>query len=691
MRSAVRICPPRPRDEDRGGAGDGGHNPPSFDEPLGGALRRGRASPWLALAALALASPAFAEEPEHGVEVHGTRHPKAGPRDDSVSSEVIPRERLQAPGLTAAEALRASPGVAITELGGLGASASIGVRGATSAQTPVYLGTVRINDEVGGSADLATVPLWFIERIELYRGDAPPDADRAAPGGSVHFVPRRPDGKLGFGGLVGGHGTYGGWATASSGSAADGVIGGIGLEAASNDYAFDDSRGTVFTSSDDRDARMSNADAALFGAWLHARRRLGRTELALLASHGSLERGARRLANVPTSLSRESLTRRLAALTARTGFGESGNWFEAQTTLLTSSNHVTDPALELLLGSDDVRVRGVRGIQSVALRLAAGQRLWLRSALDASVEKLTRREDVFAPRGRPALEAARFDLRPSLSGEVGEGVWSLRALAAVECTSARESRLEACSEHPLTGRVGPSLRLGELVAFVNLARTARAPTLGELFGMSPVVHGNPRLVSERAHGIDAGLRVHDAAGIGLWLGASGFARWTRDLIVPTRTAQGYIVPENRERSRTVGAELEAGAQPVQGLHLDASLTLTDARDTTGERTTENDVLPFLPRLVFSPGVAYARAVHFASLERAALSLRYVYQSSRYADRAGLAVIPEQGNLEIGGEADFAGVVTVRVRVENVLDENRFDVVGFPRPGTTAFASFEARL
>lgn len=623
--------------------------------------------------------------------MRGTRHPKAAPRDDSVSSEVIPRERLQAPGLTAAEALRASPGVAISELGGLGASASIGVRGATSAQTPVYLGSVRINDEVGGSADLATVPLWFIERIELYRGDAPADADRAAPGGSVHFVPRKPDGQFGLGALVGGHGTYGAWATGSSGTPADGVIGGVGLEAADNRYAFDDSRGTAFTASDDRPARMSNTDAALFAAWLHARRQLGPTQLSLLASHGSLDRGARRLAHVPTTLARESLQRRLVALTARTALGANGSWFEGQTAVLTSTNHVTDPARELALGSSDVRVSGVRGTQSVALRLAAGERLWLRSALDTSFERITRDEDVLTPRGRPALEAARFDLRPSLSGEVGEGLWSLRGFTAVECTSAKETRLEVCGEHPITGRAGPSLRIGKLVAFANAARTARAPTLGELFGMSPVVHGNPRLDPERAVSLDAGLRVHDLASIGLWLGASGYVRWTRDLIVFSRTAQGYVVPENRERSRILGAELELGAAPLPGLHLDASLTLTDARDTSAERVTVNDVLPFLPRLVFSPGVVYSRSLDFAGVDRVALSARYVHQASRYADRAGLAVIPAQDNLELGGELDFVRSLTLRVRVDNVLAQDRFDVVGFPLPGRTLFASLEARL
>jgi hypothetical protein len=86
-------------------------------------------------------------------------------------------------------------------------------------------------------------------------------------------------------------------------------------------------------------------------------------------------------------------------------------------------------------------------------------------------------------------------------------------------------------------------------------------------------------------------------------------------------------------------EGELGAEPLPGLRLDASLTLTDARDTTGRRATANDVLPFLPRLVFSPGVTYGRSLNVAGIERVALSARYIHQASRYADRAGLAFAP----------------------------------------------------
>ena len=62
----------------------------------------------------------------------------------------------------------------------------------TAAETPVYLAGVRINDDVAGAADLSTLPLWLIDRVEIYRGNAPLEADRFGIGGAIFFEPLRP-------------------------------------------------------------------------------------------------------------------------------------------------------------------------------------------------------------------------------------------------------------------------------------------------------------------------------------------------------------------------------------------------------------------------------------------------------------------------------------------------------------------
>src|SRR4051812_49935233 len=113
-------------------------------------------------------------------------------REPFAASSRVGRERLAAPGVRAPEVLRSEVGVQIAETGGLGAPATASIRGATAAQTPVYLGGVRLNDQVGGAADLSTIPLWLVERVDVYRGNAPFEADELGIGGAVFFEPRRP-------------------------------------------------------------------------------------------------------------------------------------------------------------------------------------------------------------------------------------------------------------------------------------------------------------------------------------------------------------------------------------------------------------------------------------------------------------------------------------------------------------------
>jgi iron complex outermembrane receptor protein len=104
-------------------------------------------------------------------------------------------------------------------------------------------------------------------------------------------------------------------------------------------------------------------------------------------------------------------------------------------------------------------------------------------------------------------------------------------------------------------------------------------------------------------------------------------------------------------------------------------------------------LPFRSRLVVASGVRATTGptgVRFA--EELALRARHVYQSSRYADLAGLAVIPEQHALDLDASASaLEGRAVLRARVVNVFDTARYDVVGFPLPGRSFFASFEGRL
>ena len=117
------------------------------------------------------------------------------------------------------DALSELPSVQVARTGAGSELATAAVRGATSAQTPVYLAGVRLNDDVTGTADLSTVPLFLLRRIEVYRGNAPLDADRLGIGGAIFIdpiLPRAPRAAAGVG--FGSFGALSTWAVGAVGS-----------------------------------------------------------------------------------------------------------------------------------------------------------------------------------------------------------------------------------------------------------------------------------------------------------------------------------------------------------------------------------------------------------------------------------------------------------------------------------------
>src|SRR6187551_3585763 len=116
-------------------------------------------------------------EPAAEILVAGHKSTRPAREPTLAATRVDPRE-LSRPGANAAAVLSRVPGVQVSETGGASDLSTASVRGATSAQTPVYLAGVRLNDDVTGTADLSLVPLWMIQRVEIYRSAAPPEADR---------------------------------------------------------------------------------------------------------------------------------------------------------------------------------------------------------------------------------------------------------------------------------------------------------------------------------------------------------------------------------------------------------------------------------------------------------------------------------------------------------------------------------
>jgi iron complex outermembrane receptor protein len=211
--------------------------------------------------------------------------------------------------------------------------------------------------------------------------------------------------------------------------------------------------------------------------------------------------------------------------------------------------------------------------------------------------------------------------------------------------------------------------------------------------MSVLVRGNPSLAQETGLSADVGLRfaaMQRGETRAPWGFVGAFSRWSSDLVSFVRSAQGYVEPINVGSARVAGVEAQVGAGFLRWFAADFAATLLDPRDTTAGRLVVNDILPFQSLLVLVPRLsAETRDVGLGPAGRVRAEVRWVYQSSRYADTAGLAVIPSQSSLDAELLAQSRDKhFTVRLRATDLLDTPRFDVVGFPLPGRSAFASLE---
>ena len=640
------------------------------------------------------------DEPPLEVIVTEDARVPASSRDRTAASTVIRRDRLQAPGSTSGEVLQRVPGVQVQRSGSSSDLATASLRGASSAQTPIYLAGVRLNDDVTGTADLSTVPLWMLHRVEVFRGTAPEYADQLGLGGAVFFEPRLPSrSELTAGQLLGSWGTAGTWMAGAVASPDASALVSVRRDTAANDYPYRNDRGTVFAPGDDSEVRRENADFESYDVWAISRYRLGRGgRITTVLESFDREQGVTGLAVLPALGSRARVRRQLAAISAavpchRSGASDDRCQVEITSSALAGIVSIADPFRELGLLTDRVDSRGLRLTEQARLRYWFGDRWQATVGLSQSLESLDS-----VRRGQDAIAARREVTRPALSGEVRVlDELSLVALLAGEChTTSATARGETCGVLEPTARLGAQVRAtGQLTLLGNVGRYVRVPTLGELYGVSPLVLGDAGLRPETGSAADAGVRLslpaRDPRGLRGYVEAFGFQRNSRSLIAYRRTSFRQVRPYNVGRARVRGLELAAGGTWLAALRAETALTLLDPRDTTPTRAYANDVLPYRSRLVLSQLVEVfdRNAWPALGVGHAALGARISHRSSRHQNPAGIAPIPHQTSVDLEGVAKLAGDhLALRATLTNSFDASQSDAVGLPLPGRGFFASAE---
>jgi iron complex outermembrane receptor protein len=596
------------------------------------------------------------------------------------------------------------PGVTTTRTGSLGSVTTLSLRGSNPDQVRYVIDGVPIAIAEGGAVDVSTLPLGDVERVEVYRGQAPLAFGESAMGGIVAITTRTPGTpSLAARAGVGSFGARFGDASAGGRLGRLRLYLGVHGLSSRGDFPYANDNGTPLNPADDSLAARTNNDVAQADGTLRAAVDLpGRRTLSLGLIGFGRDQGLQGQHFIPTVFARFSTARAIGYLRydSREDLGEGGR-VGAQLFASMQRDHYTDQGY---LSAGPLATRDTTKQAGSMVEVSRPLASWLRlGALGgARVETFQPANELDAmPVGAPArrlaavagAEATLHSTRADL-----DVIPSVRFEAISDVVTGRD-RLsgEPLPAAPAITRSLPVARLGALRPLgahatlkANVGRYARVPSFLELYGGPGLLLGNPDLQPERgtngdvALEIDAGQRVHVYARTAL------FGSRATDLIEWQHDSYGHARADNVGAARVLGVEEELRLGFGSWGRLVAQGTFLDARDMSDNAAHHGRQLPLRPRWQ-----AYARPELVRvpigrggdAAERLALGA-YVdgaLLAGSFDDPANLFQTPTQWLVGAGlsMEAPRLGL-RATCSAQNLTNAPAFQMAYFAVPGRTIF-------
>lgn len=593
---------------------------------------------------------------------------------------------------SSATVLSSAVGVTVRQTGGIAGAGTMSIRGSSAGQVPIYLDGIPLATPDRGVVNLADIDLTSLERIEIYRGSAPLLLGGSSLGGAVHLhtasVLADPWVRVTVGSHrtrileAGGGARAGTWSFAARGRTAF----------SQGDWDFLDDRGTLYNLEDDRRTARINNDVRGGGVLLSATRAFRGWTFSVSELLDAREQGEPGLSLVQSDDARTGSLAHQLRLSLEADPERPGRVRALDVAHRFDRQTFQDPEGDLQLGRTD-REDEVHSLDAATRGAFTpgggdGWRLEARWARLLSQDRLQAQGDG-QPQTRLTAAAAvqpsfwfahdRLLVSPGFRIEMhrdrfhGTPPFSFLPLGPVDHTTTWASTVQLGARWRVAG--GLSLK-------ANLAHATRVPTLLERFGVRGTIVGNPDLEPETGVNRDAGVVwTEPASGRRVALTLFDNDQW--DLIAFRATSAATARAFNVGRAAVRGVEVEVDFGWAGAIHNAAHLTALSAVDRTDSRVASGEPLPGRPAYQ----VEYRFGVRVGPVE---LGYRLAAVGRSYAQTGGRAPIPGRVLHDLHGRSRL-GAFGVHVRVENVTDEESFDLWGYPLPGRTGSISLSTGL